>query len=533
MAILLRDQARVQQARSFYRDIYNDNDRFFLAASRTQTWTDDTAPDTSYDNRVFTSEFRRDILFVKKVQNADVAMLARRIDWASGTVYDKYDDSLSATNTSNSGATKLSTANFYVLTDGFNVYKCINNNSNAQSTIKPTSTGTEIFETSDGYKWKFLFQVGAADRTKFLSDSYMPVRVSSGAGDPAFDVNGEIDSGTVLTGGAGYTSAPTVSILGDGTGATATATIAAGAVTAITITAAGSGYSFADIRLTGGGFSTAATADAVLGSTETATLQTSVESTAVGGAIDNIVITNMGADYTSGDASVVITGDGTGAGASLTVNSNGNVTAITVTTPGSGYTKATVSIQQTTGSGSNAAFRAIIAPYSGHGANVQQELFAHRVGITTSFDNDSRDLLTGNDYRQVGLLKNITKYNSTDLFNEATGSGDHVIGTLSPASYDTDDTITTSSNGTYRVTQKRDTTGNGTIDSIYLQEVDSDIASTDTLTNTTKDITGLTINSLTNPEFNAHSGELLYYDNRKPITRDSDQVETVKLIFTF
>ena len=270
-----------------------------------------------------------------------------------------------------------------------------------------------------------------------------------------------------------------------------------------------------------------------MGSTETATLQTSVESTAVGGAIDNIVITNMGADYTSGDASVVITGDGTGAAASLTVNSNGNVTAITVTTPGSGYTKATVSIQQTTGSGTNAAFRAIIAPYSGHGAKVQQELFAHRVGITTSFDNDSRDLLTGNDYRQVGLLKNITKYNSTDLFNEATGSGDHVIGTLSPASYDTDDTITTSSNGTYRVTQKRDTTGNGTIDSIYLQEVDSDIASTDTLTNTTKDITGLTINSLTNPEFNAHSGELLYYDNRKPITRDSDQVETVKLIFTF
>lgn len=63
--------------------------------------------------------------------------------------------------------------------------------------------------------------------------------------------------------------------------------------------------------------------------------------------------------------------------------------------------------------------------------------------------------------------------------------------------------------------------------------MDSDIASTDTLTNTTKDITGLTINSLTNPEFNAHSGELLYYDNRKPITRDSDQVETVKLIFTF
>ena len=95
----------------------------------------------------------------------------------------------------------MSAANFYVLTDGFNVYKCIDNNDNGQSTVKPTSTGTEIFETSDSYKWKFMFQIGAADRTKFLSTSYMPVRVSSGVETHAFDVNGEIDSATVSSGG--------------------------------------------------------------------------------------------------------------------------------------------------------------------------------------------------------------------------------------------------------------------------------------------------------------------------------------------
>ena len=53
------------------------------------------------------SQFRRDILFVKKVQTADVHLCCR-IDWVSGTVYDKYDDALSSTNTSNSGASKLS-----------------------------------------------------------------------------------------------------------------------------------------------------------------------------------------------------------------------------------------------------------------------------------------------------------------------------------------------------------------------------------------------------------------------------------------
>ena len=91
-----------------------------------------------------------------------------------------------------------------------------------------------------------------------------------------------------------------------------------------------------------------------------------------------------------------------------------------------------------------------------------------------------------------------------------------------------DDSITASSGGTLSCT-KRDNS-DGTIDQVYLQLIDGDILSTDTLTNNTQDLTGLTINTLGNPEFDAHSGVLLYYDNRKPITRDSDQVETVKMI---
>ena len=535
MAILIRDQARVQQARSFYRDIYNDNDRYFLVASRTQTWTTDTSPDTSYDNRVDMSQFRRDILFAKKVQNADVAMLARRIDWTTGTVYDQYDDALTTSHTAPSGATTLSAANFYVLTDEFNVYKCLNNNFGGQSTVKPTGTGTEVFETSDKYKWKFMFQIGSSDRTKFLSTEYLPVRKVSGAGEPDFDINGEIDSVTILAGGAGYTSSPTVTIQGDGEGAVATATVAAGQVTAVTIVNGGYGYSFADVKLTGGGFTTIARADAVLGSTETPTLQTNVESTAVSGTIDNILITNVGQDYVNGDATIAIEGDGIGAAASLVVNSNGNVESVAITNPGSGYTKATAVISQVSGVGINAAFRLIISPFGGHGSNPQQELFARRVAITVSFDNDTQDLVTGNDYRQVGLVKNIKPYEATTLFNEATGSAQWTIGTSSPTSYSPDDNITTSSNGQFTVTQVRDANTDGTDDTVYLLPITEAIGATDTLTNTTKDITGLTINTstLTNPEIDVHSGELLYYDNRKPIVRDEDQVETVKIIFSF
>ena len=535
MAILIRDQARVQQARSFYRDIYNDNDRYFLAASRTTTWTTDTDPDTSYDNRIDMSQFRRDILFVKKVQNSDVAMLARRIDWTSGTVYDQYDDALTPTNTSNSGASSLDEANFYVLTEDFNVYKCMNNNFNAPSTTKPSSTGTEVFETVDGYKWKFLFQIGASDRAKFLSESYIPVRKVSGGGEPGFDVNGEIDNIVISNAGAGYTTSPIVTIQGDGIGAVATATVSGGEVTNINITNGGFGYSFADVVLTGGGYTTIAKADAVLGSTETSTLQSAVESTAVRGTIDNIIIDSIGQDYVNGDALVQIEGDGQGAEAALVINSNGNVESISVTDPGVGYTKATITLNQTLGGGSGASFRAIISPWGGHGSNPQQELFARRVGITVSFDNDSQDMVTENDYRQVGLLKNITPYGATNLFNDLTGTPCFTIGTSTPTSFSSDDNITTDSGGEFLVTQVRDASGDGIDDTVYLQEITAGIASSDSLTNNTKDITGLTINTstLTNPEIDVKSGELIYYDNRKPITRDEDQVETVKLIFTF
>ena len=535
MAILIRDQARVQQARSFYRDIYNDNDRYFLAASRTSTWTVDTDPDTSFDNRIDMSQFRRDILFVKKVQNSDVAMLARRIDWVSNTVYDQYDDALTPTNTSNSGATSLDEANFYVLTEDFNVYKCMNNNFNAPSTTKPSSTGTEVFETADGYQWKFLFQIGASDRTKFLSSAHMPVRKVSGGGEPDFDVNGEIDNISISNGGAGYTSSPIVTIQGDGIGAIATATVSGGVVTAITITNGGYGYSFADVVLTGGGFTTLGKADALLGSTESSTLQGPVESTAVRGTIDNIIIDNIGQDYVNGDALVKIEGDGQGAQAALVINTNGNVESISITDPGVGYTKATVTLTQTLGSGTNASFRAIIAPWGGHGSNPQQELFTRRVGITVSFDNDSQDLITSNDYRQVGLLKNIHPYGNTTLFNDATGTACFTVGTSTPTSFAPDDNITTDSQGEFLVTQIRDANEDQTDDTVYLQEITAGIAESDTLTNNTQDITGLTINSstLANPEIDVKSGELLYYDNRKPITRDEDQVETVKLIFTF
>jgi FtsP/CotA-like multicopper oxidase with cupredoxin domain len=70
---------------------------------------------------------------------------------------------------------------------------------------------------------------------------------------------------TVLAGGTGYTSVPTISFIGGGgSGATATATLVGGAVTAITINNGGSGYTFAPTVSIIGGGGTGAVAYAML-----------------------------------------------------------------------------------------------------------------------------------------------------------------------------------------------------------------------------------------------------------------------------
>lgn len=76
-----------------------------------------------------------------------------------------------------------------------------------------------------------------------------------------------VSSITVTGAGAGYTSAPAVAVAAPSTPggitATATAVTSAGAVTAINVTNPGSGYTAAPaVTLTGGGFTTAATAAA-------------------------------------------------------------------------------------------------------------------------------------------------------------------------------------------------------------------------------------------------------------------------------
>lgn len=535
MALLLTRAGRVELARSWKRDLTTLLDYYHFTIGKTTAWADEESPDTPVDSGSVVNEFRRNIMFSKKLTSADVCHVVRRIDWSSGTIYDKYDDTYSTSNPAQSSATTLATANFYVMTDEFKVYKCMDNNLNTASTVKPNGTGTSVVELADGYKWKFLFQVSSSDQTKFLDVDHIPVRKVTG--NPTFDVNGEVDSFLVNTGGSGYTSAPTVTISGDGIGATATvdpAKITGGVLDAdaIAVTTAGAGYSFVIVTITGGG-GTGATATASLGDADTLpALQEAVEQASVAGTLDNIILTNIGQNYASGDVSVTITGDGSGAEASATVSADtGAITGITVTSNGSGYSFADITFAQTSGAGSGATARAIISPLEGHGANPIRELYASTIAFVSSIaDETNLDFMIGNDFRQIGLVKNIYNYDKSEIHTENSATASFIVDVDDDSSYDIDDVITSDSGGKFIVIQKKSSGGTY---QIYLQPIIGLLSDSSILANTTKSLTSLSINSSTVPEINVFSGEVVYIENRSSINRASDQIETIKALVNF
>jgi hypothetical protein len=115
-------------------------------------------------------------------------------------------------NLAHSGTSKLEDSLFYVMTEDFNVYKCIDNNNNSFSTVKPLGTSITPILTADGYSWKFMYNVPINLRNKFLSDDQIPV---TAALTNQFYSNGSLDSIIILNKGTGY-SAATITVTGDG-----------------------------------------------------------------------------------------------------------------------------------------------------------------------------------------------------------------------------------------------------------------------------------------------------------------------------
>ena len=232
----------------------------FATATRGDSRTDnegtDTTPLTPVDS--VSDEFYAfdDMLAAKRITTSDVSFAIPRRNWTTNTIYDYYRHDYGnritgTTNTqsANSGATNLFDATFYVLNSNNDVYKVLDNNSNAQSTVEPTGTSTSILTTGDGYKWKYMYSLSASQQVNFLSTDFMAVATNSTVSSAAVD--GAINIVKIKTAGSGGSdgSHASVPIRGDGSSGACTVTVSSGAVTAVTVTNVGSGYTFAYIRV--------------------------------------------------------------------------------------------------------------------------------------------------------------------------------------------------------------------------------------------------------------------------------------------
>lgn len=273
MTAIVTSNLRLKTTSNLYSTLTSNSNYLYLFVSKPTSWVDESNPDIPTDSYSFERVAREEMIFMRKVSATEVSRAIFRIDWVSGKYYDMYKDDYDGIQTngvnidSGSAVAKdgLINANFYVVTDEYNVYKCIDNGGNAASTVKPTDTSTSIFQTADGYRWKFMYSISASDALRFSTSDFIPVKEitsNPGATSPYYDqylvqqsaIAGAIDVVKITSAGAGYAASTTLplSCVGDGTGFAGTATTnSAGQITSVTITNQGANYTYATITVTG------------------------------------------------------------------------------------------------------------------------------------------------------------------------------------------------------------------------------------------------------------------------------------------
>ena len=217
-------------------------------------------------------EARNNLESVMKVGAGNFSFVIPRHNWTAGAIYSAWSDH----------TVGYPTNTYYVLTEDNQVYICLQASKDAAgnpnvSTVKPSFSDAgagfaEAFKTSDGYIWKFLYEISSTRITTFLSSGFMPVEFVDSSNDITAsqqqqanirtqalnNKKGQIFGAEIINAGSGYTTKPNITIVGDGTGAVATCEIDNGQIVKVEMTSTigdsgmGSGYNVARMELDGG-----------------------------------------------------------------------------------------------------------------------------------------------------------------------------------------------------------------------------------------------------------------------------------------
>ena len=310
-----------------------------------------------------------------------------------------------------------------------------------------------------------------------------------------------------------------------------------------------------------------------------------VAAAATDGKIESLDVT-AGSGYTDGTYYSPIQGDGTNAGTSsgaivrITVSGGAlqsfGLTAGTDTTIHDGgalytfgsvklgnvFSDSSLSSSTSIGSGSGGAVTPIISPKGGHGNSAIVELGGHYVMTATTLTQDENDDLTvANDFRQIGIVIDPTTYGTSTVASASTARQTFVVKFASTSgTFEADEKITQATTGaTGKVVEYDSTRGllyfqqerfgdfgtnSSTGDFTLFSGANVITGATSSATGTPSSESSETVtlannNTLTltsgyaNPELQPDSGNIIYLENRKPISRSSDQTEDIKVIIEF
>lgn len=219
MSKILTQHLKTRQAIDFRNGFASNIEKsYWVFLGKPDAWnytTTGTPPEVYFDTLENRNSTANNIIIAKQVFSKDTSLVIPRIDWVYGTFFDFHDEEVDLF---------LTDKKFYVITDDYNVYKCISNNGASASTVKPTGTTSEEQITSDGYIWKFLYKV-REELYSFLTTSggkfnsgWMPVEILP-ENVPTFDsrilqrsvesdaIHGQIEEVVLVESGDNYTDA--------------------------------------------------------------------------------------------------------------------------------------------------------------------------------------------------------------------------------------------------------------------------------------------------------------------------------------
>ncbi len=451
MPAIVTDTLKRQIARDFFNEFQNATENYYVGIGRSESWDSSETVPTPSNNPETQVDFRDGLQSIKKMQGS--SLVVPRNNWSNGRIYSQYDDRVAG----------YPTNPYYVKNENNQVYVVLevgrNNQGVAQpSTVEPTGSNLHSFRTADGYLWKFMYTISAADAEDFMSSNFMPVKKQ-----------GAIDSNST-----------------------------------------GIQIKHAD-----------------------------VQNSAVANQVLSIIITDGGTGYTTVPPTVTITSPtGSGAAASATIDSaTGTVSKITLDADsstvkhGANYTTATVTI--TGGGGTGAAARAVL-PFSdsGVGAEAAVDLKASSVMFQCKIEGTDSNFLTGQDFRQVGLIKNPLKSADATLFTATTGNALKSMKLSSVISTFTAD----------KIIEGQTTNAKAFVDAIdsnqiFYHQTDATgfvaFQNGETIDETNGAGQGIIDSAVVLAAVDNQSGDLLYIDNRSPVARTTTQAEDIKIIIQF